>query len=313
MGGPVTPPESALARLSADEIVAALKLARAPAVARALVRVAFTAVSSPLGRTLARFDARIESAGVSGAAAAALGDFGATWSHLGERPPQHGAVVIVANHPGAYDALALLAAVGRDDIAIVASDRAFLRAMPSLRRHLILVPEAPVAPDMAMARMRALRDAIAHLRGGGALVHFAAGRIEPDPAFPVPPGVERLAAWQSGTGRLVRAAAGASGAVVAALVEGVHSRRAKEMPLTRLAEGYGLTTLAPLLQVALPRYRDVAVTVRFAGALRARDLVTGRDDASITSLLRSRSLALWPTPRLREEPPEPRDRVVPSG
>jgi hypothetical protein len=312
MGAPVTPSERALARLSADEIVAALKLTRAPAVARALVRLAFTAVSSPLGRTLARFDARIESAGVSGAAAAALDDFGAAWSHRGERPPRHGAVVIVANHPGAYDALALLAAVGRDDIAIVASDRAFLRAMPGLRRHLILVPDAPVAPEMAMARMRGLRDAIAHLRSGGALVHFAAGRIEPDPAFPLPPGADRLAAWQAGTGRLVRAASAAGGVVVAALVEGVHSRRAKEIPLMRLAEGYGLTTLAPLLQVAIPHYRDVAVTVRFAGALRARDLAAGRDDARITSLLRSRSLALWPL-HLGEDPPEPRDRVVPSG
>jgi hypothetical protein len=314
VGAPLTPQELALARLSADEIVSALKLSRAPAAARALVRAAFVAVSVPLGRTLARFDARIASAGPSGAAAAALDDFGAKWKPSGERPPARGALVVVANHPGAYDALALLAAVGRDDVAIVAADRPFLRAMPGLMRHLILVPDSPGAPETAtaMARMRGLRDAIAHLKRGGVLLHFAAGCIEPDPAFPVPPGAQRLAPWRPGTGRLVRAASGAGGAVVAALVEGVHSRRAKELPLVRLAESYGVTTLAPLLQVAIPPFRDVAITARFASSVRARDLAGGRDDARITAVVRDRALALWPSLRLHEETAERGDRVVPS-
>src|SRR5882672_8602918 len=42
--------ERSLARLSADEIVAALGLAHAPLPARAATRAVFTAVSTPLGR-----------------------------------------------------------------------------------------------------------------------------------------------------------------------------------------------------------------------------------------------------------------------
>lgn len=282
----------ALARLSAEEIVAALRLASAPAPARAAVRAAFAAVSRPLGRVLARFDARIAEDGLARAAAAALEDLGARCTPAGPRPPARGPLLVVTNHPGAYDALALFAAIGRDDVAVVAFNRAFLRAMPHLAPHLLHVPEGPGATRAA--RARALRRAMDHAAAGGALLHFAAGCIEPDPAFPVPAGADRLAPWQPGAGRLVRALSAAAGSVVAALVQGVHSGRAKAHPIVRLAESHGVTTIAPLLQVAFARYREVAAVVRFAGAERAAELASGRDDAAITAALRERALGLWP-------------------
>ncbi len=216
----------------------------------------------------------------------------------------------MANHPGAYDALVLLAALVRDDVAIVAADRTFLRAMPALRRHLILVPVVP--SGAAMRRATGLRRALAHLAGGGSLLHFGAGRIEPDPAFPLP-GVDRLAPWQSGTGTLLRAVARAKGSVVAAVVEGVHSRRAKRLFLTRLAERHGLTTLAPLLQVALRRYRDVEPVARFGDPVRARDLVEGGDDLLVAARVRDRALALWPPSSARERETKRSDRLDPTG
>src|SRR5258708_1283107 len=63
-----------LAQLSADEMVAALGLSSAPPVVRAPTRAALFAFSVPLGRTLARFDTRIEALGIARAAAAALAD-----------------------------------------------------------------------------------------------------------------------------------------------------------------------------------------------------------------------------------------------
>jgi len=290
----VTALERTLARLSADEIVAALKLAEAPNAVRAVVRTAFAAVSLPLGRALARFDSRIDACGLASAAAATLCDLGASWTRAGDAPPLAGPLLLVANHPGAYDALVLFAALGRDDAGIVAADRSFLRAMPSLARHLIFVPDAPSAP--ARERARGLRCALRHVARGGALVHFGAGRIEQDPEFPGAAGVERLAPWQRGTGALVRGLAREAGAVVAAMVEGVHSRRAKRLLVIRLAERRGLTTLAPLLQVALRRYRHVAATVRFGPAIDARLLSQDGDDASVTARVRDRALALWPSP-----------------
>jgi hypothetical protein len=283
--------ERVLASLSADELVAAIGLKNAPAPARDVARAAFAAVSAPLGRALARFDHRIETGGVSAAAAGMLDDLEARWTRLGERPRTRGPLLVVANHPGAYDALVLLAALDRDDVAIVAADRTFLRAMPRLRRHLVFVPEAPSGAEMG--RAIGLRRALAHMAGGGAVLQFGAGRIEPDPAF-LAGRTEPLAPWQSGTGALVRGANRCGGAVVPALVAGVHSPRAKRLFVTRLAERHGLTTLAPLLQVALRRYRDVEAVVRFGDAIAFRELSGEGDDARVAARVRDDALALWP-------------------
>jgi hypothetical protein len=296
--------ERSLASHSAEEMVAALGLGRAPALARALAAGAFTAVSVPLGRALARFDGRIEATGLATAAAAMLDELGARWHRLGKRPPVRGPLLVVANHPGAYDALVLLAALERDDVAIVAADRMFLRAMPGLRKHLVFVPDAP--SGTALGRAIGVRQALAHLAAGGALLHFGAGCIEPDPAFVVA-GADPLLPWQSGTGALVRGAAGSAGAVVPAVVEGVHSPRAKRLFVTRLAERHGLTTLAPLLQVAIPRYRDVQAVVRFGDPLPARELAAVGQDAHVAAAIRTAALALRRAPSRGGSPASDRE------
>ena len=190
---------------------------------------------------------------------------------------------MVTNHPGAYDALSLFAACGRDDLAIVAGDRRFLRALPALSRHLVFVQESAAS---VRQRARGLLRAHDHLASGGAVLHFGAGRIEPDPAFVGATGAGALLPWSPGTGALVRAAARHDGTVVVAIVAGVHSRRAKRLLVTRLAERRGITTLAPLLQVAIRRYRDVSPLVRFATARDARTLATSGEDAAITDCVR---------------------------
>jgi 1-acyl-sn-glycerol-3-phosphate acyltransferase len=270
-------------------MVGALGLGTAPPPVRAIVRAALVAISMPLARVLARFDARIDAFGLARAAAMALTDLGASWTREGPAPPDRGPLLVVANHPGAYDTLTLLAALGRDDVAIVAADRVFLRALPAFARCLAFVPEGPGAPTLE--RMRGIRRALRHIERGGALIHFGAGRIEPDPAFPRAE-AELLAPWPRGTGTLVRGAARAEGAVAVAIIEGVHSPRAKRLFLIRIAEDRGITTLAPLLQMTVPRYRRVEATVWFAPAVQARDLARGGDDAVITERVRDRARAL---------------------
>lgn len=216
--------EAIVARHSAEEMVAALGLSRAPSLVRGVVRAAFSLASVPLGRVLARFDRSVAERGLADAATAALDELGAVWVREGT-PPASGALLVVANHPGAYDALVLFAALGRRDVAIVAADRAFFRALPALSRHLVLVQDGPGGSRSA-ARAASIRRALRHLASGGALLHFGAGRIEPDPAFAMRDGGSLLEPWPAGTGFLVRRAARAGCVVVAATTEGVHSARA---------------------------------------------------------------------------------------
>jgi hypothetical protein len=284
LGPDLDPLESVIAGSSAGEIVAALGLANAPRLVRATARAVFARLSARLGRVLARFDRDVARSGLPRAAAVALEALGATWTRTGAVPGS-GPLLVVANHPGAYDALVLFAAMGRRDALVLVDDRSFLRALPALTRHLEFLP-----PD-AIARMRAVRRAHRHVADGGALLHFGAGRIEPDPAFAR--AGQALGEWGRGSGALVRGAARTGGVVVPALVEGVHSERAKRLWIARMAERRGVTTLAPLLQVAVPAYRRVAARVHFGAALDARCLVReASDDAALTARVRGAARVL---------------------
>jgi len=260
-------------------MVVALGLGQAPGVLRRAVARAFYAASVPLGRILATFDGRVATAGLHVAAAQALTDLDARWA-CGQRLPSSGPLLVVANHPGAYDALVLLAAMCRDDVAIIAADRSFLHALPTFSNHLLLGAQAS-------AGATSLRKALRHLARGGVVLHFGAGRIEPDPAF-TKQRLPVLLKWSAGTGTLVRGAAAVNGAVVGALVSGVHSPRAKRLLCNRVAEYFGVTTLAPLLQVALRRYHDVQAHAVFTELQPAACLAcVGQSDAMVAEQVRS--------------------------
>lgn len=168
-----------------------------------------------------------------------------------------GPAVVVVNHPGAYDALALMTALGRDDVLFVAGERAFLRALPNVGRHLAFV-------GATHRRVDGVKRALATVRDGGVVVQFGAGAIEPDTAFDRG---EPLGAWQGGTGLIAARGLALGAQVIPAFVCGVHSPRAKRLALVRWAERRGTTTIAPLLQATLPGFRDVTVHVRFGLAL----------------------------------------------
>lgn len=95
-----------------------------------------------------------------------------------EHIPTSGPLVIVSNHPGSYDILAIGAHLGRDDLRIPASDVPVLRQLCGTAKHLIYTHLG----DDSHARISAARDSVRHLRSGGALLVYAAGKVEPDPA-----------------------------------------------------------------------------------------------------------------------------------
>jgi len=259
-----------LARLSAREMVSALGVRSAPPLLQRGLSLPFYAASLSLGRTLATFEHELASLGLPEAAAGALSRFGVALRVSGVEAGV-GPCLVLSNHPGAFDAFSLMRAVGRRDLLILAADREFLRALGALSEHLLFVGEAP------FERARALKRALAWLRRGGALLHFPAGKIEPDADF-ARPGAALLEEWQPGVSALVKACERVSGRVLVAGVRGVHSPRAKRLGLVRFAEKRGISTLSPLVQL-VAGLRDVNARVRLEPALG------GHDEAALRAAL----------------------------
>jgi hypothetical protein len=139
----------------------------------------------------ARFDATVARAGFREAMRELLADLVSDVEHDGrEHIPEEGPLLIVSNHPGAYDSVAIAASLPRDDLQIIASNFPLLCRLPNASRHLIFTdPGAESGSNFSV-----VRSAIRHLRSGGALLIFPSGRVEPDPAV-LPGALEALRAW----------------------------------------------------------------------------------------------------------------------
>ncbi|MCX6561600.1 MAG: lysophospholipid acyltransferase family protein [Candidatus Aminicenantes bacterium] len=129
-----------------------------------------------LARIAASADAEIEAGGLSGAARRILPDLSMRPSVRGvERIPSEGPLLVVSNHPGGFDSVAILACLPRRDIKVVLSDAPLTRAFVAARRYFVF------APLTASGGAAALRACVRHLRSGGAVLVFANGDVEPDP------------------------------------------------------------------------------------------------------------------------------------
>lgn len=215
--------------------------------------------ASALARSLCALDRDLAGAALPKAARAALWRYGVDpW--VDGALPREGPLVVIANHPGLFDALALFTAIGRDDLATLAARRPLLEALPNVRRRLL-----PIDPGAAGAF--ALRRAVKHLEKGGALLHFPAGRIEPDPRV-APAGASLLSPWKPGLDAILASAARAVPGlrVAVAVVSGVISPRALAVARV-LGRGDGLTdALVPLIQLTLPGFGDARVRVQLSSA-----------------------------------------------
>lgn len=94
-----------------------------------------------------------------------------------EHIPADQPLLVVSNHPGAYDALVIISHLKRDDIRLIASDIPFLKHLPHAREHFFFVD------SNTQTRARATRNGLRHLENGGALLLYGTGLIDPDPAI----------------------------------------------------------------------------------------------------------------------------------
>ena len=177
-----------------------------------------------------------------------------------DRVPRRGPILLVANHPGLTDAVALIAALDRPDVRIVAADYPFLHAMRGLGPRLIFLGAS------GTSQLSWIRAVARDLRHGGVVLLFPAGRLEPDPA--VLGRDNALNPWSESVALIARLVTDAQ--IVPAAVSGVLSARAFAHPLTRIRRSpRDRQRVATLLQMVDPRFRPVRARIAFGAPLVA--------------------------------------------
>jgi 1-acyl-sn-glycerol-3-phosphate acyltransferase len=246
------------------------------------------AVLRPAARRVARefvaTDSAFASRPLPDAARWTLDHFSASLEVAGlDRVPRSGPILLVANHPGLTDAVALIAALDRPDLCIVAADYPFLHAMRGLGPHLVFLGAT------GASQLGWIRAVSRDLRRGGVVLLFPAGRLEPDPAILGTEGA--LLPWSTSVDVIRRFAPEAQ--IVPAAVTGVLSPRAFAHPLTRVRRtARDRQRVAALLQMISPHYRRVGARIAF-GAPLAADF-----DGAVSAVLAARMRELISDPSL---------------
>jgi 1-acyl-sn-glycerol-3-phosphate acyltransferase len=210
---------------------------------------------------LAMLDAQVAAHGLQAGGAWIVDQLASGLDVHGPPPPTTGPLLVLANHPGLLDAAALFAALPRPDLRVLAFPRPFLRALPHIAAAVIPVGETPAS------RGAALRAAARHLREGGALLSFPAGRIEPDP-LSLDGAESSLEQWSASIDLLGRLAGSAT--VLPAIVGGVIAPAALRHPVVRLRRAEAdRRWLAAVWQLMRPALGRIAVHVRFGTPMQA--------------------------------------------
>ncbi len=221
-----------------------------------------------------KFDSRVVKEGFQRASAWLISHFVDQVNTMGtDNLPSEGPLIIASNHPGAYDSLVIAANLPRDDLKIISSNIPFLKKLPVTRNHMIFS-----AAD-AHIRMGVVRKAIRHLKEGGALLVFAHGSLDPDPAF-MPGAEEELTHWTSSLGFFLRKVPQTKLAIT--LVSGVLAYKYVNHPATLFRKGrVNKQRLSEYFQVMnqllVPGKLMVSPNLSFAPTLTLDDLGNCKD------------------------------------
>jgi 1-acyl-sn-glycerol-3-phosphate acyltransferase len=246
-----------VARESAETLVGRPRGLRVE-VLRRLMRL----VASHVARRFVTYDRVLSEAGMGLGSAWIVEDATGGLAVEGrERVPARGPLLVVANHPGLSDAVALLAALGRDDAWIVTANYPFLRAMRLASRRFLFVS------DDRSDRLSAFRRIVSRLSEGETVLLFPAGGLELDPGLSRDAALASLATWSRSIELLARLVPDTL--VVPAAIRGVVSRSAFDHPLAkRRGVPKERQRMATLLQLAFSRYQASSVRIRFGQPIR---------------------------------------------
>ncbi len=228
-----------------------------------LVRGLFRGPARRFAQQMLRFDELIVERGLAQAACTTEQHYArSVWAYGRRRVPE-GSVLFLANHPGVTDTLAIIAALDRDDLLVIALDRPFLLSLPNLSHHLAFVTEDPAD------RAALVRKIARHLRGGGAVLTFPAGRNELDPDL-TSRAVDSLAEWTDSDETFARLAPQA--VIMTVNVRGVYWSATARSPFVRLRRSLDdqqlLGSALQLLATVVLGMRPVTIRVEFGAPLR---------------------------------------------
>ena len=224
-----------------QEILAALGFSRNSWLTSIVGRI-FRKPIERFSQIAARFEDEIPLSGLHGGAQKILADFPLDITAWGiKQIPKSGPLLIISNHPGAYDSLALVGCIPRKDLKLLVSDIPFSRALINANRDFIYVDFT------ASGGMQALRESVNHLHKLGALLIFVHGEVEPDPEF-MPGASESIGGWSSSIEIMLRKVPQTR--VVIAICSGVFLPQFIHHPLTRIRHNLASRQkLAEFLQV----------------------------------------------------------------
>lgn len=149
----------------------------------------------------AEFDQRIDKDGATAALRWLLPRFASQVTVRGAANiPADGPLLVVSNHPGAFDGVVIGAQLQRDDFKIIISDVPFTRGMKAATRHMIFS-----TGNNMQERMSAVRQSLRHLQSGGTVMLFPTGLVDPDPSF-MPGAADALSGWSQSLEFFIRKA-----------------------------------------------------------------------------------------------------------
>lgn len=234
-------------------------------------------------RVAAHADGEASLSGISGSARRILPDLSLRPAARGaENVPREGPLLVVSNHPGAYDSVAILSCLPRPDVKVLISDTGFTRTFAGAGRFFIYVPK-----DEA-GRTKSLREAIEHLRRGGAVLMFPHREVEPDPE--VGQGAsEALDDWSRSIEIMVRQVPETQIQVV--IASGVVMPKFLRHPLVKVRKTAARRQkLAEVLQICqqmlFPRTVRTDVHISFARPLRGGELGARGQTAAVIGVAR---------------------------
>ncbi len=121
-------------------------------------------------------------------------------AHGVENVPSEGPLLVVSNHPGAYDALVIASRLPRRDLHIIASDLPFFHALYNFSKRVFYIP---FNINNAAGRMAGMLSAVRYLKDGGSVLLMGSGTIDPDPAV-YPGALTHLQRWTDAASLFLR-------------------------------------------------------------------------------------------------------------